>query len=1146
MIERHIDRITRPRVLSADGIRAEVAAKLGIPVTDIGLDDDLVVLGLDSLGVMTLATAWQDAGVDVTFGDLIEEATVEAWARLISDSGSAAPAAGAASGQAFALAPMQHAYWSSRRPGMPMRTGSHFYFEFDADLDPDRLDRAVRALRSRHPMVRTQVDGDGIQRVHPELRGLDEVVDLRALDDDARQRRLADIRARLSHQTLRIEDGRGLDVRLARVTDKACRLFIDIDMIVSDAGSFRILVSDLARLYTDDGLDAKPLDLSYPQYLALVERSARRRDRDVTYWRERAESLPTAPMLPFATAPERLDEVVTVRRHTWLPGETRDRLSRHARDHGVTLSMALAAAYADVLAAWSDNLHFLLNLPVLNRLPVHPDIDRLVGDFTDLLLLEARPDGSRPFAERARTLQDQYRRDAAHSSYGGTSVLRDLARTTTGPANRTGVVFTSALSMGELFEPPALELFGQPVWMSSQTPGVWIDLQVMEQDGGMLINWETSENLFSEGVPAAMCTAFVERVRLLAEDSAAWSRELPVLLPADQAVVRAEVNATERAGQPHLLHAPVFAHVQQTPERVAVTGEAGSLTYGELGRRALAVAGCLRDSGLQTGDPVVVSLPKGPDQIVAVLGVLAAGGCYVPIGTDQPPRRRDRITHTAGARLALTTGHHTDWPTTVATIPLDTATHHTPLDTPAQRSPQELAYIIFTSGSTGEPKGVEITHAAAANTVDDINHRYHITADDAVLAVSALDFDLSVYDIFGLLGAGGRVVTITEDARREATTWTRLVNQHHVTVWNTVPTLLDMLLTAGEDHHPLPSLRVAMVSGDWVGLDLLDRLHTTAPRARLVALGGATEAAIWSNAHDVDHIDPAWASIPYGRPLANQRFRVVDPYGRDRPDWVPGELWIGGAGLARGYRADPTRTATAFLTSDDGHRWYRTGDRGRYHPDGTLEFLGRTDQQVKIRGHRIELGEVERALERADAVREAVAVVVPELHNTLCALVVAHDGADVSSARVRDATAEHLPDHMVPTHIEVAAALPLNANGKVDRARVRADLAVRIAAAADAESSADAVLTGTEATLAAVWAELLEVPSLTAQSNFFHLGGDSLLATRMLAALHRKGLSGRLGDLFDAPTVAGFAMADPAERLPGRHSDDHRRPRAPA
>ncbi|SFE48481.1 amino acid adenylation domain-containing protein, partial [Actinopolyspora alba] len=960
MIERETDETERPRTPRAEEIRAAVAARLGIPISDIGAEDDLTELGLDSLGVMNLASTWQAAGVEVTFGELIEEATIAAWARLMDRSGSPdREAPEPADDEAFELAPMQHAYWSGRQPGMPLRTGSHFYFEFDTYLDPDRLDAAVSALRERHPMLRTGIDDDGVQHVHPARHGLDEVVDLRALDADTTEQRLARMRARMSHQTLRIAEGQGLDVRLVRLAEDACRLFLDIDMIVCDARSFGIVVSDLARLYAANSADTPPVDLDFRDYLRLVAQSGRgRRDRDAEYWRSRAESLPTAPSLPLATAPERLDEVASVRRHTWLSGDAYAQLAEHARAHGVTPSMALATAYADVLAAWSDDPHFLLNLPVFNRAPVHPDVEHLVGDFTDLQLLEVRPDGSLPFAERARAVQDQYRRDAAHSSYGGTSVLRDLARTTTGPGNRSGVVFTSVLGMGELFDRSALDLLGQPVWMSSQTPGVWIDLQLIEQDGGVLINWETAENLFSAGVPAAMFEAFAERARSLASDPDSWSRTLPVPLPVGQAEVRARVNDTGPGNPPRLLHPPIFTHAHTHPDRIAVHGHDHTLTYHQLTQQALAIAGHLRSRGIAHGDPVAVSIPKGPDQITAVLGILAAGACYVPIGIDQPPHRRNRILTSAHAHHALiTTTPDPDWPHTTEPIDLTTATHAEPLPQPAQPSPHELAYIIYTSGSTGDPKGVEITHAAAANTIDAINHRYTIGPHDHVLAISALDFDLSVYDIFGLLTAGGHITTITENTRREPTHWAHLIQQHHITIWNTVPTLLDMLLTT-TDTHQLPSLTLAMTSGDWIGLDLKDRLTTTAPNAHLAALGGATEAAIWSNVYDVTHIDPTWVSIPYGHPLPGQHYRVVNPHGHDCPDWVPGELWIGGAGLAHGYRNDPHKTNTSFITTNN-QRWYRTGDQGRYHPDGTLEFLGRTDHQVKIRGHRIELGEIE-------------------------------------------------------------------------------------------------------------------------------------------------------------------------------------------
>ncbi|MEV4203212.1 amino acid adenylation domain-containing protein, partial [Micromonospora globbae] len=336
-------------------------------------------------------------------------------------------------------------------------------------------------------------------------------------------------------------------------------------------------------------------------------------------------------------------------------------------------------------------------------------------------------------------------------------------------------------------------------------------------------------------------------------------------------------------------------------------------------------------------------------QVVAVLGVLAAGGVYVPVGVDQPAARRDRILTRAGVRTIVGAGGVSP-----------EGDGGAPLDAPVPVDPAALAYVIFTSGSTGEPKGVEVSHAAAVNTLAAVCERFDVGPDDRVLAVSALDFDLSVFDIFGLLGAGGALVLVGEDQRRDARAWLRLVNGHGVTVWNTVPALLDMLLTAaGED--PLGDLRLALVSGDWVGLDLRDRLVARRPDARLIALGGATEAAVWSNAFEVGEVPAHWRSIPYGFPLPNQRYRVVDGRGRDCPDWVVGELWIGGAGVAAGYRGDAERTAQRFV-EHDGSRWYRTGDLGRYWPDGTLEFLGRADFQVKIRGHRIELGEVEAAL----------------------------------------------------------------------------------------------------------------------------------------------------------------------------------------
>ncbi|MFE2377537.1 amino acid adenylation domain-containing protein [Streptomyces sp. NPDC059398] len=1143
--------VTAGRALSAEEIRDTVAERLELPAAEIGFEEDLVTLGLDSLGMMNLAASWQEAGVEVTFGDLVEEPTVRAWSVLLSgtedEAGPRAEAEGdpAAEAGEFPLAPMQHAYWSGRQPGMPLGTGSHFYFEFDVTADVARWNAAVTALRRRHPMLRAAVGAGGGQRILPECRGLDEVVDLRGLENPEREQRLSALRESISHQTLPVGEGGGLDVRLALLPAGRGRLFLDIDMIICDASSFRIVMGDLARLYEDpDAAPAQPA-LTFPEYRRLVAETGREpRPADVSYWRDRAEDLPDAPRLPLAAPPERIEGVHTVRRHAWLAPETYERFAQHARSNGLTVSMAVAAAYADVLAAWSEDAEFLLNLPVLNRIPVHPEVGRVVGDFTDLLLLQVAPDARRTFAERARAVQEQYRRDATHTAYGGTSVLRDLARTAAGANRRAGVVFTSALSLGELFDGATRAVLGTPVWMSSQTSGVWIDLQLIEHESGMLINWETTENLFEAGVPEAMFETFVNRVRLLASQPSAWWESLPVRPPAPQLQARRSANDTRAELPRRALHQEFF---RQAAERggapAALWGEGRVLTYGELSQRALRLAHVLRTAGVTAGDRVVLTLPRGVEQVVAVLAVHALGAAYVPVGTEQPEARRRTVEALAQARCTVTRGP--DPEAADGGIPnVDVRCGTDPvvplLERAVDVSPDDPAYVIFTSGSTGEPKGVELTHAAAHNTVAALNERYRVGPGDRTLCLSALDFDLSVYDIFGPLICGGALVLVDDEERRSPDVWLCRAAEHRATVLNCVPALLDMALTTASSR-PEPGawpFRLQLIGGDWAGLDLPGRVHALRRDSVFAVLGGTTETAIHSTVQEVTEVDPSWASIPYNVPLPNQFCRIVDEQGGDRPDWVAGELWIGGAGVARGYVGAPELTAAKFVEAD-GVRWYRTGDRARYRPGAVIEFLGRADLQVKVNGYRIELGEVERALGLHPGVREAVVTPVAGHGGALYALVTP---GSVDTGEVLATAAREVPAYMVPARAVAVDELPLSRNGKVDRAEAARLLAEALSARRSGGAS-DAPRGAAEETVAALWAELLgggraggdtgsshpgrdrdaDVPRIGRDTNFFHIGGDSLQAARLLAALRREGYGARLGDLFTRPTVSGFA-----------------------
>nr|WP_312868022.1 amino acid adenylation domain-containing protein [Amycolatopsis pithecellobii] len=1087
---------------TAGELLREVTDLLGPEAAGLSEDDSLIEWGLDSIQLMQVANKWRRKGIKVGFPQLAKNPTLAGWRQVLADAAGVAPepvvTVDIDESEPFPLALMQHAYWIGRDEETTLGSvAAHLYVEFDGhDVDAAKLERAVQALVKRHGMLRAKFTDDGRQQIMPERTQPALVV--HDIDDEEE---LEAIRERCSHAQLNVADGEVFSIQLSRLPGGRTRLHVDVDMLAADALSYRVLLADLARFYQDPEA-GEPMAYSYPRYLAERE-PARKTDRVRAreWWQQRIPGLPAAPDLPLVPEAERGDTTRVTRRHHWLAPEDRKRLASRAHEHGLTPAMVVATAFAESLASWSAQPRFLLNVPMFDREGTHPEVDKLVGDFTGSVLLDVDLSEESSFVDHARALQNRMHADAAHAAYSGVEVLRDLSRHQ-GEQVLAPVVFTSALNLGELFDAEVRRLFGEAVWIISQGPQVLLDAQVTEVNEGLLINWDVRESAFPSGLIDDMFAAFHGLITRLGQDGDAWARPVGGALPAAQAEIRAKVNDTAGPRSGNLLHDGFFRRARENPDAPALLWSTGSLSYGALADRALRIAGSL---DVSPGDTVGVSLPKGPDQIAAVLGVLAAGGAYVPIGIDQPPARAERIRRIAGLSTVLTNADSTA----------------EPLAEPVRVGEESVAYVLFTSGSTGEPKGVEVPHRAAMNTIDDLNERFGIGESDRCLAVSALDFDLSVYDIFGLLGAGGAVVLVGEGDRRDARAWVELGAAQGVTLVNCVPALLDMLLAAARPGE-LAGMRTVLLGGDWVGTDLPGRVAAQAPRCRFAGLGGTTETAIHSTVCEVHGVPAQWRSVPYGTPLRNVACRVVDARGRDCPDWVGGELWIGGDGVAHGYRVDPERTADRFVEYE-GRRWYRTGDLARYWPDGTLEFLGRRDHQVKVRGVRIELGEVEAALAEHPGVRRGIAGVAG---NQLVAAV----AGDVTADDVREFARTLLPPHMVPARVVVLDEMPLTANGKVDRRAVATHWS------AESESYV-APTTPLEKVIAKVWADVLEVERVGADDPFFAIGGDSVLATvivgRLREALDTNEISVRT--LFAALSVRAMAerlLAD--ETTPGR------------
>ncbi|ANN15967.1 non-ribosomal peptide synthetase [Amycolatopsis orientalis] len=847
----------------------------------------------------------------------------------------------------FPLTDVQTAYLLGRRESFGHGgVACHGYLEvFYPELDPARVEEAWNKLVRRHDMLRAVVERDGYQHVLPEVPRCPV-----PLADSPEA-----VRAELGHRHYETDVWPLFQLRVTR-QPHGDLLHISMDSLIADWASAGVLLDELDLLLADPDAVLPALDITFRDYL-LAERGLRETARyreDREYWQARVDDLPAAPELPMLGTTE-TGPVRFRRHHTRLDASRWDAFREQARLHGVTASTAVLAAYAAVLGRWSRRPRFGLNLTLLNRHPLHPQVDRLVGDFTSVSLLAVEDAAGIPFGEWAARTGAQVFEDLDHRLYSGVEVMREIARRRDRDAALMPVVFTSAIGLG-----------GRTGSGITQTPQVFLDCQVTDDTDGLQVNWDVRQGIFPDGLIEDMFAALDVTLLRLAESPEAWLSTELVPLPRWQAGERARVNDTAAPLPSALLHTEVFDQAARTPDAVAVTGPAGTVTYGELARRAGGIAEALRAQGVTPGEPVAVNLDKGPDQIAAVLGVLLAGGAYLPVDTTQPPLRRDKLIGAAGHVVTRT------W--------LDGVVPAAEIPSAAAGDPDSLAYVIHTSGSTGDPKGVMISHRAALNTVEDVNRRFGVTASDRVLGLAQLGFDLSVYDIFGLLAVGGALVLPDPARPADPSHWARLVAEYGVTIWNSVPAQLQMLAHyLPSESVPIPALRLALLSGDWIPVTLPGEIRAFAPALEVIGLGGATEAAIWSIHHPIDRVPPHWTSIPYGVPLGNQSFRVLDGANRDCPVWTTGELYIGGAGLATGYLGDETLTAARFVTVA-GERLYRTGDLGRYLPGGEIEFLGREDEQVKIRGHRVELGEVEAALLAHDAVGAAAAVVAGERH----------------------------------------------------------------------------------------------------------------------------------------------------------------------
>ena len=966
-------------------------------------------------------------------------------------------------------------------------------------LDVDALSRAFDEIVRRHEALRTNfvvVDGAPVQVVAPSLIiPLLTIIPIPYAEDDSAEDDSA-LRAFAAEEAARPFDLAAdalIRVRLVKMAEDDHALVILIHHAVTDGWSMALLFGELTTLYgafsRGEPSPLPELPIQYADFSAWQRAylDGPEGARQIEWWKQQLAGLPEVLEIPAdrPRPPVASHRGAVTSLH--LPLSLADALRETSQREGTSLFMTLLAGFSALLHRYTAETDIAVGTPIAGR--TRPEAEQLIGDFVNTLVLRTDLDGAPSFRDLLGRVRETTLGAYAHQDLPFERLVDELRPERSLSHAPLFQVLFALQNMGEL----ALRLDGVEVEELSVERGTArfdLALALVEREDGIQVLAEYATDLFERGTVDRMLEHFRALLAAAASNPALSITDLPLLSDGEREVVVSAWNQTAAPYAAGPVHALVSAQAARTPDASAVVGAGDALTYAGLDARSNRLANHLVRGGVVRGDMVAIAMERSPSLLVAMLAVWKAGAAYVPIDPAYPEDRRAYMLGDSGARVVLTDTASVDAIATDARvvvidrIDLTAEGASTPM---VAVDADDLAYVIYTSGSTGRPKGVMVPHGGVINFLASMAREPGISADDVLAAVTSLSFDIAVLELLLPLTVGAKVVIATRDEAMDAAQLSALLADSGATVMQATPATWRMLVQSGWDGDA----RLAILSGgEALQADLARDLL---PRGRgLWNLYGPTETTIWSA---VDRVESA-ESITLGQAIANTQLYVLDPSLRPCPLGVPGELYIGGEGVVRGYLRRPALTAERFVpdafAKEPGARLYRTGDRVRRRADGALEFLGRIDFQVKVRGFRIELGEIEAALAEHESVREAVAVVREDAPGDarIVAYLVADNVAPAADA-LRQMLAKRLPDYMVPSAFVVLDAMPLTPNGKVDRKALPAP---------EWSVDADAYVaprTATEQTLAALWSELLGVEQVGANDGFFALGGHSLRAARL-------------------------------------------------
>ncbi|WP_372339124.1 amino acid adenylation domain-containing protein [Cohnella sp. WQ 127256] len=1031
---------------------------------------------------------------------------------------------------------MSMVFYSKLKPDEPIYHDQFYYVLDFARFDWELLRETVFRLAVKHPILRTSMQlerySEPIQIVHRDRMPAMALENLSACAIEEQEQRIQDYMAEDLRNKFRFDDDLLWRLGVFQLSPGEVCIVLSFHHAILDGWSVasfnKEIIDTYERLLHGGVVSAEPLKASYKDYVG-IQLSRNSSLETEQFWKRELEGY-TRNKLPFNLGAKQIEnrpESAIYRSE--IDQELLVALDRLTRDQGFTLKEICFSAYLYLMSVITTEQDLVTGIVTHDR-PAIEDGENMLGCFLNTLPFREAIDRTRTGLSFMGQVQQRLRQVATHDM-----PLVDIANLLgEGRQHAANPLFDALFNFTDFHVLDNMdrqnEIKGSDRRLnlkSSEMTNTLFDLEVTRTWNRLGVQIKYARNYFYETEIETAFNMYLRILRNFAADPVATLREIPLMEAEQRERIVYGFNSTQTPyAREKTMHRLFEEQAARSPSRVALTMEGAELTYAELNSKANQVAVMLAERGVRPRDRVALIADRGFEMVIGMFGILKAGAAYVPIDPEYPEARQRYICENAEVTALL--ADRDDGLGIGNTLKLDPEYYGQWSDEESgiYAEPTDLAYIIYTSGSTGNPKGVMIEHHSAVNLIQWVNKRFEVGENDTLLFITSMCFDLSVYDLFGMLACGGKVVIARKDQISDHTEMIRLLKQDRITFWDSVPSTMNHLVSMlGQDEPDFTQtdLRLVFMSGDWIPVTLPKRIERFFPNASAIALGGATEATVWSNYYPIGAVEDTQSSIPYGVPMDNNYFYILDEELNPVPYGVAGELYIGGVGVARGYMNDPGKTMNAFLPNpflpEPGERMYKTGDLGRMLPSGVMEFLGRKDHQVKIRGFRVELGEIESQLVKLKHVREAVVVDRPDKEGIphLCAYV-AFDQV-MTSQQLRDELASKLPGYMIPSIFIPLERLPLTANGKIDR-KALPEPDDSFYTGSEYEGPRDPV----EERLTRIWQEVLGKERIGIRDHFFEIGGHSLLATSLALKMNREfGIDIPLLVIFNHPTVLEIA-----------------------